>query len=228
MNIYEKMINYSFKEMSKNKVFYHNKNHVADLLCRANELLKGDRFAFINKDEIILKEIKHKLLNDKVLNMPLSLFIAIVFHDIVYDVSFKENEENSASKMYSYVCENMKTIMYERQYEIDLAYEMILSTKEHSIPKRLNISEYEKLLFSLMLDVDMFTFAKDYKEFKRESKLIEKEYRLIYSEFEFNFGRKKFLKSMLDRKIYLLKELSQFENQAKNNIKRFIEEELTN
>lgn len=230
-NIYEKMVNYCFSEMRKNKVFYHTKNHISEVLLFANEIFKSDKYKDIVKEKIILSNLKMKSdLKDKELNMPLSVFIALLFHDVVYDVTSKTNEYDSAIKMYSFICENFKSIMYEKEKEINLAYSMILATKDHLIPKKIsslsnekeNVSEEIKELFKIVLDVDMFTLSKDYKDFLSDSKLIEKEYRLIYSEFEYDIGRKNFLDGLLNRKIYLLDSSVERENKARENIDNYI------
>lgn len=124
--------------------FYHNWNHVIDLLTEAQ---------------------KYNILSDE-------LFLAIVFHDIIYDPKANDNEEKSAELFYSLI-------------QNDIVRQAILDTKSH-IPT----NEISKQLCQLDLNI-LYSNFKDFVDYEDK---IFKEFQFIdyktYKENRINFLEK--------------------------------------
>lgn len=109
--------------------YYHNMNHIFDLLYKAE---------------------KRGLLDN-------DLFLAILFHDVIYDPKRTDNEEQSAELFYSLIPDR-------------LIYDAIIDTKTH-IPTN-SIS-------SILCELDMSVLYTDFETFMKNGELIAKEYQYL-------------------------------------------------
>lgn len=113
---------------------------------------------------------------------------AIWFHDFVYNIGNKTNEEDSADVA-------IELCSFISNAERDTLRQLILSTKKHVplIPMASNI-----------INLDLMILSASREEYENYIIGIESEYRTVYSEQEYRKGRKDWLESMLSKdKIYL-------------------------
>jgi predicted metal-dependent HD superfamily phosphohydrolase len=160
--------------------FYHNLNHI----------------------ENCLKEIDSVpyIVDKKVIEF------AIWYHDAIYDVKEKNNEEKSAQFAY-----NISLRAKSSEIFSDKVYDLILATKHQSI--------YPDIHEQIMVDVDLSIFGKSKEEFYLYEQNIRKEYFFVPIE-QYKIGRKKILKMFLDKdSIYQTDFFKQkYEKQARFNL----------
>ena len=139
-----------------------------------------------------------------------ALLFSVLYHDIIYKATSKDNEEKSAE------------IAKKRLEKIDISSEkiinisnQILATRSH---KRSDDSDT-----NFLLDADLAILGKDWKVYEQYTQQIRKEYS-IYPYFLYNPGRKKVLTHFLEFdeifKTSYFKE--KYEKVARENIKREI------
>lgn len=116
---------------------------------------------------------------------PITLQLAIWYHDIIYNPLKKNNEQKSAD----YFKKLFSQFLNEKQLlEVD---NMIVSTAKH-----MPISDSHDL--SLLLDFDLAILSTESSIYKAYSEAIRKEY-WIYPDFLYHKGRRKVLKHFLER-----------------------------
>lgn len=128
------------------------------------------------------------------------LQVAINYHDIVYEVGSKYNEEFSAIIAAQYYPEIS-----------EFTGRAIRATKEHKA------TGYK--IIDLFLDADMSILAAEQRAYNSYSKNIRKEY-AKFSDSEWVYGRKKFLQSF---KGFITPEFSKYNQMAFDNISRELE-----
>lgn len=162
---------------------YHNLTHLREL------------FEF-------LLPFEQKLENTK------AVFLAIFYHDIIYNSLRKDNELKSAE----YADEVLPLLKVETT-TIQLTYSLILATKEHEALLPTNDFRY-------FLDADLAILGADWEKYEAYSQAIRKEYRHIPAIF-YRRGRKKVLQHLLQKKpLYYTPEFfERFEAQARANIR---------
>ncbi|TWF39020.1 putative metal-dependent HD superfamily phosphohydrolase [Chitinophaga polysaccharea] len=139
---------------------YHNLAHIRQLIS----LLETHKAA-ISDPEIVL--------------------FAIFFHDMVYNILFKDNEERSAEAAEKY----LQQLQYPAE-KITVVSEFILATKTH-----INTLNNQDLDYFLDFDLAILGTAPDiYQEYARQ---IRTEY-LIYPDAVYKPGRKKLLRHFLE------------------------------
>ncbi len=122
-----------------------------------------------------------------------SALLALLFHDYFYTPGDIRNETNSAIYAQNYVRDNL-----ELGWSIAMEVAMIIVNTDH---KGGASSEAGKCV----LDADLFGLA-DPKVYEINSKNIREEFGM-YTDEQWDAGRKAFLKSMLDKEsIFMLKE----------------------
>lgn len=165
---------------------YHNLHHLENLL-------------------IELDECKPHIKNET------TVLFALFYHDIIYNVNKKDNEEQSAllaaQRMQQLHC-NSKLI--------EEVKEMILATKTHHVSDNNDIN--------LFTDADLSILGKDISVYFDYGKQIRKEYK-IYPDLLYKPGRRKVLEQFLDMEHIFKTEIfrNKYEAAARENIK----EELT-
>ncbi len=173
------------KQYSEPGRFYHNINHIKMCL---------DEF----------ENVSH--LSDH----PDIIEFAIWYHDIIYDVSGSDNEEQSARVAIDIFQNNsIKPAM------INSLRELILATKHNAAPDSID----QKII----IDIDLSILGQDKHIFNEYDRAIRKEYSHVPVEV-YNDARCKILKTFLDRTtIYSLPYfIDKYEIQARNNLKNAI------
>ena len=149
-------------------------------------------------------------------NYPL-LYIATLYHDIVYDPKRNDNEELSYQR-----CElDLKS--YIDKKDLNLIKKMILKSKHKGKLNSNGFSSKEYYDLKIFIDADLSILGESKKEYKIYSSNIRKEYSHVSNE-DYKIGRTKFLKSMLKRsRIFnVLSDYKEF--RARKNIENEIEE----
>lgn len=127
---------------------------------------------------------------------------AIWFHDFVYNIGSKSNEEESADAA-------MELCSFISDTGRDTLRQLILSTKNHVplIPLASNI-----------INLDLMILSASREEYNSYIIGIESEYRTVYSEAKYRRGRKDWLESMLAKDKIYLDMPAECERRAKTNM----------
>ncbi|WP_130733908.1 hypothetical protein [Flavobacterium sp. J27] len=167
---------------SKNRK-YHNLTHLENMMT----LYKRDKDKLTHSDEIVY---------------------ALFYHDIIYKVTRKDNELESAKLA-------IKLLPEFAKIDKELVFEMICATQLHE--------HQEKETINWLLDFDLQILASPWEEYFIYSKQIRQEYK-IYPNILYNPGRKKALQHFLERDFIFQTEVfrTQYETKARENIKKEI------
>jgi predicted metal-dependent HD superfamily phosphohydrolase len=135
------------------------------------------------------------------------VFLAIVFHDIIYDPKSKENEVQSIELFREFARSD-----YSKKF-IDCVSGMIESTINHQD----SLQDADALLF-LDLDLEILSSSKlDYQNYAND---IRKEYQFVT---DYNLQRIKVLQSFLNRsRLYFSPTFAHLESNARMNIENEI------
>jgi len=140
-----------------------------------------------------------------------SIQLAVWFHDCVYDIHDRENEERSADfarkKLSDLgVCVDI----------VEKVVNLIVLTKKHKVT-----TDYSNFDTKIFLDSDLMSLGGSFEEYKEILERIRKEYGDIPEE-TFKKGRRQFLKSFLSRpRIFYTDEMFvEFEDDARRNMER--------
>jgi predicted metal-dependent HD superfamily phosphohydrolase len=136
-----------------------------------------------------------------------TVIFSIVYHDVVYHVLKKNNEEKSAAL----ANRRLNEIGYPKE-KIDLCIEMILATKRHSLHNNPDINFFTDADLAILGAVEA-----TYQEYVRN---VRKEYS-IYPDLIYNPGRKNVLNYFLGmEKIFKTETFFlKYEKQARINLK---------
>lgn len=142
------------------------------------------------------------------LNDPDAVYFSIWFHDMVYNSSKKDNEEQSV--------ERSSEVLIKLKAPVELIAKvksMIIATKSHMS------AEAQDFDIKLLLDVDLAILGSDEETYNTYAKAVRKEYGQ-YPTLLYNPGRKKVLQKFLQSEyIYKTEEMrSRLEVQARTNI----------
>jgi len=142
------------------------------------------------------------------LNDPDAVYFSIWFHDIVYNSSKKDNEEQSAKRS-----TEVLTKLNASAELIAKVNSMINATKSHM---NSGAGHFD---ISLLLDADLAILGSDEETYIAYSKSVRKEYSQ-YPDLLYIPGRKKMLQKFLQSEyIYKTEEMrNQFEVQARKNL----------
>ena len=168
---------------------YHNLNHIEACL--------------VEYEKVKLK-----------LHDPASVFLAIVFHDIIYDPKNKDNEARSADLAEAFLNEaGIDPILIEN------VKSLILATRHPTVAT--NQDE------AYLLDIDLSILGQSEERFKQFDDQIRIEYKHVLKPL-YKIGRKKLLKSILKSdKIYQTEFFFDcYENQARINILKSLANKL--
>lgn len=146
-----------------------------------------------------------------------AMFMAIIYHDIIYKSRRSDNEEKSADYFVDKVAEvlGLKTNFYFA------VFEAIIATKHNEASKEI----WEKNTdIQYLLDFDLAVLGTRHKDtYEWYRKGVRKEYR-IYPNILYKPGRKKVLESFLSRKkIYITKD---FQDSLEKNARRNLQNEI--
>lgn len=190
-NIFIKTITNAYNESTRS---YHNIKHITDMLTE-------------------YQKIKHMLQN------PEEVYLAIIFHDFIYDPQSKKNEEDSANYAVAFLRDNLKDT---QGIDLELVGRLILLTAKHGTKEleEMELTEDEKLF----LDIDMAILGSNPNRYAEYENGVKQEYRTIYSEEDYINGRKAFLSSLLGKPVYLSDHYRfKLQNHARQNIKSAID-----
>lgn len=136
--------------------------------------------------------------------------LAIWYHDAVYKVSRKDNEEKSAA-----LARYQLSRMGINNAGIRMVEELILASKTHQLPV------HETRDFAWFLDFDLKILGAGEEAYGQYARDVRKEY-AIYPSFLYKKGRKKALLSLLNRKrIFQTAHYHErYEQQARSNLRR--------
>jgi len=112
-----------------------------------------------------------------------TVVLSLVYHDIVYKATAKDNEEKSAD----IAVKRLTEINYPKE-KTQLCKQQILATKSHELS-----NDNDTNLFT---DADLAILGSDWESYVLYSKQVRKEY-AIYPGFLYNPGRKKVLEHFL-------------------------------
>jgi predicted metal-dependent HD superfamily phosphohydrolase len=135
-------------------------------------------YSLLKLSELYSSELKNPILVD----------LAIWFHDAVYDSSKKDNELQS-SILFEELMQQFLSIA-----DLEQVKSLIMSTSGHLL---LMPEDNDHKFF---LDFDLAILSSDNANYRAYADAIREEYKSLFSFFVYNGGRKKVLKSFLDRK----------------------------
>ena len=163
--------------------FYHNLRHISDLFS-------------------LWKQYQ------SLLQYPEILALCIWFHDIVYQVDRKDNEQKSAERALHYLehSELSSTALTQ-------VYQSIRATQQHQLS-----FDYPDLAY--LLDFDLAVLGGDWESYMEYTQQIRKEYH-IYPDELYRPGRRKVLEHFLARENLYFTAFAQaeWEAQARSNLK---------
>ena len=127
---------------------------------------------------------------------PKETFLAVLYHDAIYQAGRKDNEVRSAEMALAAVA----TYLGSEPIDLDKLRQLIELTAGHGHLKAENLDQDSKLF----LDCDMAILGSEPEQFLAYDKAIASEYRGKLPGWMFQFLRRKFLKNLLDSpRIYL-------------------------
>ncbi len=152
-----------------------------------------------------LTHLEHIYQELEVVGLSPLLEFAIFYHDIVYEPSRNDNEEQSAL-----LCEKCLLELNVSQQLIKETIQLIRETKIHEASSEEN---------KLFLDADLSILSSDEKTYKLYIQNVRKEY-VIYDDETYFKGRKKVLKMFLEKeRIYKSKHFYEcYEQKAHSNL----------
>ena len=179
------------KKYSAKSRHYHDMNHICGM-CDCWDLFK------------------HKLKN------PDEIFMAIIYHDIIYKPTRSDNEEKSAD----YFLKKVATLLNIDSLRVLSIPPAILSTKHSDASRALWENNLD---IQYLLDFDLHVLGTPHSsEYEWYRTGVRKEYK-IYPDFMYKPGRKKVLESFLNRKkIYLTEDWKINEKKARKNLQEEI------
>lgn len=133
------------------------------------------------------------------------LTLAIIYHDIVYDATSKNNEERSAE----YFSKQAKLLKLEAE-KIKEIEQLILCTKNHQPSKSLEEN---------IIDLDLSTLSQTKTRYNLYTQQIRQEYHM-YPDEEYIKGRAKAIRHFLNHpQIYFTPSFLKREDDARKNLK---------
>lgn len=147
------------------------------------------------------------------LSDPAAVYLAVLFHDAIYDPRAADNEERSAELLAEQVAELVGLDVLDR------AVRLVLATRAHAIPD--DIAAAEAADMALFLDMDLSILGADPDSFDRYEVQVRREYAHVPDE-AFASGRAAILTRFAARPALYFSEWGKqrFEAQARQNIAR--------
>lgn len=180
-----------YKKYSAKNRHYHSMRHIYNMCC-------------------LWENNKQKL------NNPRAIFLAIIYHDIIYVSSRNNNEEKSAA----YFFKNVNRFLALDFNTVNKIMQAILATKHNKSSEEIWKKDSD---IQYLLDFDLSILGTDdSSEYEWYREGVRKEYR-IYPNIVYKPGRKKVLESFLEREsIFLTSDFKKLENSARKNLKEEI------
>lgn len=178
---------------------YHNLHHITSML---NELHNN---AFI-RETLSADELRN-------------LYYAIWYHDAIFDLE-KSEVSNEVKSSDFFLKDQFKQIPVQ---DIEMISEAILATEFHFTEKNFDGNP----ITNILLDLDILTFAAEYRKFQQCNNNIFEEYANAYSKEEVFEGRRKFLFSILEKNSLTFRAFPnkvEMTEKAYTNINRYVKE----
>lgn len=180
--IYLRYFNEIIDKYSEKTRFYHNLKHIEEMFFLYNFY----KSSFLNSD---------------------SIFFAILFHDVIYNPSQKDNEIKSAE--YAQSC--LKSLNVSINV-IEIVCNLILSTQKHTL-------FYDNIDNKLFLDFDLAILSAKKERYIEYKDSIRKEYSFVF-DIIYKIKRKEVLNNFLKREnIY-------YSDEFKNNSEKIARENI--
>lgn len=130
---------------------------------------------------------------------------AIFYHDLVYDASRNDNEEQSAL-----LCEKQLMLLNVPSEIINEVSQLILETKTHTASSQRNAT---------FLDADLAILGANRESYTHYMHNVRQEYSL-YNDMNYKYGRKKVLEMFLEKERIYISEYfyKRYEQKARSNI----------
>ena len=144
---------------------------------------------------------------------PKEVYMALLYHDAIYEYGAKDNEEQSA------LVAERDIQRFQSGDGLNSAYvaRLIRLTADHGSLKAPDLSSDEKLF----LDCDMAIVGSSTERYQEYERQIQQEYTQIYIPLLYRMGRKRFLKKVLRSDRIFFSDLfhEKYDQQARINIK---------
>ena len=142
-------------------------------------------------------------------NCPDGLELSIWYHDVIYELSAKDNEQRSAELFMSHSDKIMADDLRQQ------VYDLIMVTVHPSHPLTLDQC--------LMVDIDLSSFCLPWADFLHDSANVRAEYPTM-DDHSFNTGQAKFLNSLAAREWFFCSDFyrQHHEQTARDNISRLL------
>lgn len=166
---------------------YHNLQHINDLFQ-------------------LMEQVKTSLFD-----LP-ALYLAIWYHDIIYNPLAKDNEEKSADLALS----RLKHFSFPVDF-LQKVHKLIVSTKSHQSLDWKNAADQSDNAY--LLDMDLSILGRPWQDYLKYTQQVRREYKVVPG-FLYRRGRKKVLKHFLDQEQLFKTDYfsERFELQAKSNL----------
>ena len=177
---------------------YHNFGHVQEVLRHYADVAAGPGWA-----------------------QPVEIYLAVLYHDAIYEAGRKDNEARSAELGMAQVAQWMP----QEGVDVLRVAELINLTARHG---QFSPSDFSDHGFSLdamhVLDCDMAILGAGAEKFDAYDRGIAEEYRGHVPGFLFRINRKRFLKGLLARERIFLSDWfhQRYDAAARDNLKRAI------
>jgi predicted metal-dependent HD superfamily phosphohydrolase len=147
------------------------------------------------------------------LNDPAAVYLAVLFHDAIYDPRAADNEERSARLLAEQMAGLVSPAMLDR------AVRLVLATRAHAVPD--DVAAAEAADMTLFLDMDLAILGADPDSFDRYEAQVRREYAHVSDE-AFAKGRAAILTRFAARPALYYSDWGRqrFEAQARLNITR--------
>ena len=154
-----------------------------------------------------------RLYHEGVWTHPTEVYLAILYHDAVYEYGAKDNEEQSALLAQKDIVKYLPHMAIR----IDYIMELIRYTANHGSLKKEELS----LEAQYFLDCDMAIVGSSTERFLEYEHQVAQEYTQVYLPFLYRMGRKRFLKRLLkaDHIFFSDRFHERYDAQARHNIK---------
>lgn len=196
-------------EFTKNVL---NQNHVHSLMSGILSAYANRPYHGISHIEKMLRDLRQTT-EYTPKNAP-ALVLAIIYHDIVYDVQSSINEYESTK----YFSRAMSSIGIPPDIESDVIYN-IMATKHDGKRWRLQTDQSK-----IIHDLDLLVFADPYEELVKSNALVEQEYMQVFCPEDVYTGRRNFLIDFVKSPLYVHPNFVHLNYMAENNIRELIEE----
>ena len=143
---------------------------------------------------------------------PVDVFLAVLYHDIIYDFGAKDNEAQSAV----FARKHLQKWLLDTPFQIDYIQHLIDLTAQHGQLSRHTLSREE----TLFVDCDMAILGASQERFAQYEKEIEAEYTQVYFKPMYRFGRRRFFSKLLKTDRIFLSDyfFERLEEKARHNI----------